>query len=110
MNDIMAWVRFVLTAVCLACGFFFLLTGVIGQFRFDYVLNRMHAASMGDSLGLMLICIGLCISSNDGWLIGKMLLIALFLWVTSPTASHQIARLEYTTAPDAAEHMEVIKK
>lgn len=91
------WIRFCLTSLLLLVGLFLLVVGVVAQYRFHYVLNRMHAASMGDSLGLMLVLISLCISSGDGWLILKYLLVVLFLWLTSPTASHLIARLELAT-------------
>lgn len=53
------WFRFVLTAVLMLAGLFVLLVGVVSQYRFRYVLNRMHAASMGDSLG-MLLCSPAC--------------------------------------------------
>ena len=71
------WFRFVLTAVLMLAGLFVLLVGVVSQYRFRYVLNRMHAASMGDSLGMLLVLTGLCISQNDGWVILKYLLTAL---------------------------------
>ena len=103
------WLRFVLTACLLLGGLFTLAVGVVAQYRFTYVLNRMHAASMGDSLGLLLVLLGLCVSQNDGWLIVKLLLISLFLWLTSPTASHMIARLELTTNEHPEEHMEVTR-
>ena len=77
-------IRFALTTLLLTLGLFALAVAIIGQYRFHYVLNRMHAASMGDSLGLLLIVTGLCISSQSGWMILKMLLIVLFFWVTSP--------------------------
>ena len=87
---------------------FVLLVGVVSQYRFRYVLNRMHAASMGDSLGMLLVLTGLCISQNDGWVILKYLLTALFLWLTSPTGSHLIARLELTTNEHPEQEMEMI--
>ena len=89
-------------------GLFVLLVGVVSQYRFRYVLNRMHAASMGDSLGMLLVLTGLCISQNDGWVILKYLLTALFLWLTSPTGSHLIARLELTTNEHPEQEMEMI--
>lgn len=101
------WIRFGLTAVLLISGLFILLTGVVAQYRFHYVLNRMHAASMGDSLGLLLIMLSLCVSLNDGWVIAKYLLVAVFLWLTSPTASHLIARLEITTNEHPEREMEL---
>ena len=104
------WIRFGLTAALLAGGLFVLMTGVIGQYRFHYVLNRMHAASMGDSLGLLMVICGLCISCSDGWVIAKMLMTAAFLWITSPTGGHLIARLEMTVNEHPEEEMEMIEK
>ncbi|MDD3411242.1 MAG: monovalent cation/H(+) antiporter subunit G [Eubacteriales bacterium] len=101
------WIRFCLTALLMAAGLFVLSLGVIAQYRFHYVLNRMHAASMGDSLGLLLCLLSLCVSASDGWIILKLLLVTLFLWVGSPTGSHLIARLEVTTNDHLEENMEV---
>lgn len=104
------WLRFALCALLMLTGLFLLVTGVVAQYRFRYVLNRMHAASMGDSLGLLLVLLSLCLASGDGWLIAKYLLVAVFLWLTSPTASHLIARLELTLNEDIGEQMEVEKR
>ena len=104
------WFRFWLTAVLMLGGLFLLVTGVLGQYRLKYVLNRMHAASMGDSLGLLLIAAGLCVSCNDGWTIAKFLLTAFFIWITSPTGSHLIARLEMTVNEHPETEMEMIEK
>jgi len=101
------WIRFFLTAAFMISGLFLMVTAVIAQFRFHYVLNRMHAASMSDSLGLLMVLAGLSISAPDGWVIVKFLLTALFLWVTSPTAGHLIARLELTLNEHPEQEMEV---
>lgn len=101
------WIRFGLTAALLFSGLFILLTGVVAQYRFHYVINRMHAASMGDSLGLMLVVLSVCISLNDGWTIAKYLLITVFLWITSPTSGHLIARLELATNEHPEREMEM---
>ena len=110
MPEALAWVRFGLCALLMLLGFFVLLTGVVAQYRFRYILNRMHAASMGDSLGLGLMVLGLCLGLNDGWLMAKYLLVVLFLWVTSPTAGHLIARLEVNTNEHPQREMELIRK
>ena len=93
------WLRFVLTALLLLGGLSILVTAVIGVYKFDYVLNRMHAAAMGDTLGLLFGLIGLMISAPDIWTALKLLLIVVFLWVASPVSSHLIARLEVTINP-----------
>ena len=38
-------------------GLFVFFSAVLGLFRFDYVLNRMHAAAVGDSLGIFCVLI-----------------------------------------------------
>ena len=56
------------TAAGLACflfGLFVFFSAVLGLFRFDYVLNRMHAAAVGDSLGIFCVLIGLMLL--HGW-------------------------------------------
>lgn len=110
MRETLEWLRFALSALLMLTGLFLMATGVMAQYRFRYVLNRMHAASMGDSLGLLLALLSLCLSCGDGWLILKYLLVALFLWVTSPTASHLIARMELTLNEHPEEHMELIDR
>ena len=105
----MGWIRFTLTAIFMLVGLFILLTGVVAQFRFKYALNRMHAASMGDSLGLLFILISVCISCQDIWMILKCVLVILFLWITSPTGAHLIARLEMTLNKQPEAEMEIRK-
>lgn len=104
------WIRFVLTAVLVAAGLFLMASGVLGQFRLKYVLNRMHAASMGESLGLPLVFLGLCISAPDWVTIVKLALVCAFIWITSPTGGHLIARLELTSNEHPENEMEVVEK
>ena len=102
--------RFILCALLMLLGLVFEISAVIGVFRFRYVLNRMHGASMGDSLGLFLVVAALCISAPDGWVVVKLLLVSLFVWITSPTGGHLIARLELVSNEHPENEMEVIEK
>ena len=43
------WLRFILFTVLLALGAMFMLNAVIGVNRFGFSLNRLHAASIGDT-------------------------------------------------------------
>ena len=104
------WIRFGLTAVLVAAGLFLMITAVVAQYRFKYVINRMHAASMSDSLGLTLMYAGLCISAPDGWTVVKFIMIIGCLWITSPTAGHLITRLELTSNEHPEKEMEVVEK
>ncbi|HPJ01680.1 MAG TPA: monovalent cation/H(+) antiporter subunit G [Candidatus Limiplasma sp.] len=103
-------VRFVLTALFLLGALVVLAAGVLGQYRFRLALNRLHASSMCDSLGLLSLMIGLSISADDGWVVVKFALTMVFLWIASPTAGHLIARLETTTNPRLDRDMEVLEK
>lgn len=91
------WVRFIVGVGLLIVGLCFFITELIGVYKFKYVLNRMHAAGMGDTLGLSMTLLGTMILSGLNFTTLKMALIIVFLWMASPVASHLIARLEVTT-------------
>lgn len=95
----LSWIRFILSGALMSGGLIILAAAVIGLYKFDYVLNRMHAAAMGDTLGLMLCLLSLTVGAPDGWVALKLLLIICFLWLSSPVSSHLIARLEVTINP-----------
>lgn len=100
------WIRFWITAVLLAAGLVFLAAAVVGNCRFHYVFNRIHAAGLGDTMGLLFTVLALAVSA-DGWLsAGKLFLPLAFLWVTSPVASHFLGQIEYYTSPRLYEHMD----
>jgi len=91
------WAQFICGTGLLLTGLGFFVIQLIGVFKFKYVLNRMHAAAMGDTLGLGASLLGLIILSGFNFTSLKMALIIAFLWMASPVSSHLIARLEVTT-------------
>ena len=104
------WIRFLLGAILLLCGLGIFLIEMIGVFRFKYVLNRMHAAAMGDTLGIGFSLMGLILMSGFNFTSLKLLLVIVFLWFSSPTSSHLIARLEVTTNEEKEKHYREISK
>ncbi len=98
------WVRFLAGTALLVCGLGIFLIEMIGVFRFKYVLNRMHAAAMGDTLGIGFSLMGLILMSGASFTSLKLLLVIVFLWFSSPVSSHLIARLEVTTNEDEEPH------
>ena len=104
---ILEWVRFLAGVGLLLIGLAIFLLELFGVFKFSYVLNRMHAAAMGDTLGLGACLTGMILLS--GWNITsvKLALIVVFLWLASPVASHLIARLEVVTNEHLDEHCEL---
>ena len=104
--EAISWIRFIIGSVFLLIGII-LFVEIYGVFRFKYVLNRMHAAAMGDTLGISASLIGLMIFSGLNYTTLKMALVILFLWCASPVSSHLIARLEVATNEDIKEYCEV---
>ena len=84
---VLEWIRFLAGAVCMAAGLVFYIIQFIGVFRFKYVLNRMHAAAIGDTLGAVVFN-GFTFPSV------KILFLIVFLWMTSPVAAHMVVKLE----------------
>lgn len=101
------WLRFILAAALILCGLGFVISSVVGVYRFKYVLNRMHAAALGDTLGILLIILGLAVISGFNFTTLKLLLLVVLWWLSSPVASHLISRLEITINPHLEEEMAV---
>lgn len=99
--------RFGVSAALMICALFTLITGVLGVYRFRYCLNRMHAAAVNDTLGILLAMASLIVAEGIDFTSAKFLLVVVFLWLTSPISSHLIARLAVTVEKDPAEKMEV---
>lgn len=80
-------------AVVLVCsGVFFLLMGALGLLRFPDFYTRMHAAGKCDTLGALLVLTGLAVYGGLDLTSVKILLMAFFVFLTSPTATHAMAR------------------
>lgn len=66
---------------------------VLGQYRLRYSLNRVHAAGMGDTLGIMLVLLAAAVEYGLSMASLKLLLILILLWMTSPLSSHLIGQM-----------------
>ncbi len=87
-----------LVIIFLTLGMFFFTVGVIGVLRFPDFYSRLHAAGKSDSLAAVLIVIAVALYNLqefnfDNLLVSlKILLIAVFIYVASPTATHAITK------------------
>jgi multicomponent Na+:H+ antiporter subunit G len=73
-------------------GIFFMIFGVLGILRFPDLYTRLHPAGKAGTAGILSIFIGLILYSGFSPLSLRIILIALFIVITSPVASHAIAR------------------
>lgn len=105
--EILEWIRLIAGGALLICGLLIFLIELYGIFHLNYVLNRMHAAAMGDTLGISFSLVGLMILSGFNFTTLKMALIVVFLWFASPVSSHLLARLEVTTNENLDKHCQI---
>ena len=100
--------RLLLSIVLLFAGLFIFISATIGVNRFKTPLNRMHAAAMGDTLGLFLILLSLVVWRGLSFVSLKMAIVLVFFWLASPVSGHIIAQMEATTNEELGE-IEVLK-
>ena len=88
--DILSW-------VCIIGGSFFMVVSAIGILRFPDFWSRVHAVSVGDSGGMILLIAGMCLHSGLTLITVKLIAIGVFLFITGPTATHAVANAALVT-------------
>jgi len=83
--DILSW-------GLLVAGSLFAMTGGLGLVRLPDFFSRIHAGGITDTMGATLILGGLMLQAGLSLASFKLLLILLFLFITSPTSAHALAR------------------
>lgn len=87
------WQLFVeiLSWALISAGSFFVIVGAIGVYRFPDFWTRLHAASVAESAGLILLLTGMMVQAGWGLIAVKLLIIGVFLFITGPTSTHAVA-------------------
>lgn len=102
----------------LVAGSFWIVLGGVGLLRFPDFYTRLHPAGLTDTMGAVLLLIGLMLQAGWTLVLVKLAMIALLLVITSPTSGHATARAAMATglkpwrkvdpqagnAPDGAGH------
>lgn len=92
--DVLSW-------VAIAGGLFFMLVGTFGVLRMPDVYTRLHAAGMTDTMGAGFLLLGMGLQTivdmmhgqTSYWLVlVRLVFTYAFLLVTSPIATHALAR------------------
>jgi multicomponent Na+:H+ antiporter subunit G len=76
----------------IVAGVFFMVTGSLGVLRMPEFFTRLHPAGIVDSFGAPLVLIGVVIQNGMTIFSGKIILLILFIFITSPTATHALAK------------------
>ena len=103
ISDIFA----ILGLILITLGVVVFLFQIVGVIKYKYLLNRMHAAGMGDTLGLMLCLLGLICLSGLNLTSLKLVLVLVFMWFSSPTSSHLISRMEAASNDSLGQYADI---
>jgi multicomponent Na+:H+ antiporter subunit G len=86
----------VIAIILILLGLFFFFAGTVGILRLPDFYSRLHAAGKCDSLAATLMICGIAVYNLQPFTFGallvsiKLLLIALFVFIANPTATHVI--------------------
>ena len=103
-------IRFIIAAVLIMIGILIMVIQTFGVFKLSYALNRMHAAAMGESLGIMMIVLGMMVIYGISFASLKLLTVLVVFWFASPVCSHLLAKLEVSTNEQIEDECEVPKE
>ena len=102
------WIRFGISAVLMLAGLLFFVIAVIGAYRFDFVMNRMHTAGIGDSAAIFFVIASCVVAIGFDMSALKLFLLVFFMWFTSPVATHFLGQVEYYTNPLLSRHIGMV--
>ena len=88
---IWALVLEILSWILILSGSVFTVIGAIGIMRFPTFWSRLHAASVSESAGMILLIAGMCLHSGMTLVTVKLIVIGIFIFITGPTSTHAVA-------------------
>ena len=86
----------IIVIILLAVGLLFFLAGAIGILRFPDFYSRLHPAGKLDTMGLLMTMTAMALYTLQDFNLNavltslKIMLIVVFVFITSPTATHAI--------------------
>ena len=86
----------VVSAILLVGGSIFSIIGGVGLLRLPDFFSRLHGAGITDTMGAGLILVGLMFEAGISLATVKLIMILFFLWITSPTSAHALAKAALT--------------
>ena len=99
-------IRLVIASLFLLIALFVFFSEVLGFFRFKYVLDRVHAAGLGDTLGILSIAVAVAVLWANPNAILKLLLIVVFMMLTGPVLTHLMTNMELRSHNNAGHEYE----
>ena len=84
-------------ALLLLLGALLCFAAAVGLLRFPDVLSRMHAATKPQTLGLLLLVVGVALEVRQPRVLGLLFLVAVLQLFTAPVSAHMVSRTAYRT-------------
>lgn len=100
-------IKLILGGILIVLGLIVVVTALIANFRFGYVLNRMQTGATADTLGTGLIILGLIVINGLTVTSVKLVVMILFMWIANPVQSHFLAKTEIISNENIREECEV---
>ena len=94
----MEWLRFGISAFFILLSLSAFLAAQLGLQKWRFVLCRMHAVAVGDTVGFLSLLIAVAIALGLRLATLKLALIALVWLFASPTSGHLLAQLQCSSA------------
>ncbi len=88
----MSGVQEALGLMLIGVGLGFMALGSVGIVRLPDFFSRTHAASKVDTVGIVVVLLGVAVLAGFTLNGGKVLLAAVFVMATNPVAAHALAR------------------
>lgn len=86
----------ILATICIIIGLFFMVVGALGLLRFPDFYTRAHASGKCDTLGEGMMLVGFILYEGMTLISIKLLLLAIFIFISSPTAVHALVHVAHS--------------
>ncbi len=91
-------IRLTVAAIFLVLGFIVTIISAVGILKFPDFLTRLHASSVGETMGIVLMGIGFILYEGASFVSIKIVLIILSVFLVNPVGTHLISKAALRTA------------
>ena len=82
----------IISIIFIVTGLFFLIVAAVGVIRLPDVFSRSHAVSLTDSLGALLMLVGIALYEELGINTFKILVVLVLIYILNPVIAHATIR------------------
>jgi multicomponent Na+:H+ antiporter subunit G len=92
-----AFFQELVAVLLMGLGLIFLIGSMVGMLRLPDFYSRVHASGNSETLGTMLVFLGLAVYNGVSITSAKLLIILAFIFVGNPIGSHILTKTAYKT-------------